>query len=169
MNQSHNTAYDFSFESINPHEVIDLLAFKGQVILLVNVASRCGFTKQYKALQALYQAYQAKGVVVIGVPSNDFGKQEPGDSEQIKTFCALNFGVTFPLTSKTHVRGKNAHPFYQWAKKQKGFLATPKWNFHKYLINQTGELVDYFSSLTAPDNRKIVNAIDQLLANNLKK
>ena len=152
-------AYDFSFNSLVGHEPIPLIAYRGKVILVVNTASQCGFTKQYAGLEKLYKTYKEQGLVIIGVPSNDFGKQEPGSPDEIAAF----YGVTFPITAKEVVKGKSAHPFYQWAKKKLGFGTAPKWNFHKYLISREGELIDYFNSMTAPDSKKIVDAIEKAL------
>jgi glutathione peroxidase len=157
------TAYDFSFQSIDG-DVLPLSKFKGQVILIVNTASQCGFTKQYTGLQALWEAYRDKGLVVLGVPSNDFGKQEPGSEEEIKEFCEVNFNVNFPLSEKEGVSGKDAHPFYQWAKQELGFIAAPKWNFHKYLIDRNGNLVDWFATTTDPNSAKVKDKVEKILA-----
>jgi glutathione peroxidase len=132
--------------------------------LIVNTASRCGFTPQYKALEALYLQYKDKGLVILGVPSNDFAKQEPASDEEIASFCQINYGVSFPMTSKEHVIGQHAHPFYLWAKKRLGFLAAPKWNFHKYLLDKQGNLVNYFYSSTSPTAPRVVKEIERLLA-----
>ena len=161
--ETSQTAYDFEFESLTSEKKIKLSEFKGKVILIVNTASNCGFTKQYKTLQELYTNYKDKGLVIIGVPINDFGNQEPGSSEEISNFCKYNFGVEFPMTKKEIVSGKNAHPFYKWCRQTLGFGSAPKWNFHKYLINKNGKLIDYFNSTTAPDSDKLVKAINQAL------
>ena len=129
--QTKNDAGAFEFQNIDEDGVIKLSDFKGKVVLIVNTASQCGFTPQYKALQDLYSKYKDDGLVVLGVPSNDFGAQEPGSSKDIAKFCEINYGVTFPLTSKQIVSGDKAHPFYIWAKEQLGFGTAPKWNFHK--------------------------------------
>ena len=131
--------------------------------MIVNTASHCGFTKQYKPLEKLYETYKDKGFVIIGVPSNDFGEQEPESNEEIEKFCKLNYGVSFIMTQKEAVSGKDAHPFYKWAKKTLGFGTAPKWNFHKYLINRKGQLIDYFNSITSPDSPKLVKAIENAL------
>ena len=157
------TAYDFSFNTLKGEKPLPLKEFKGKVILIVNTASACGFTTQYEALERLYQEYKDKGVVIIGVPSNDFGHQEKGSNSEIAEFCKVNYGVTFPMTSKEIVSGEQAHPFYIWAKKTLGFGTAPKWNFHKYLINRDGALIDYFYSTTAPDNAKIKISIEKTL------
>ena len=156
--------YGFVFHALQGQNDIQLSEFKGKVVLVVNTASQCGFTGQYDGLEKLYQTYSDRGLVVLGVPSNDFGKQEPGSGEEIAKFCKLNYGVSFPMAAKEHVSGDEAHPFYKWARDQKGFLAAPKWNFHKYLINCRGELVDYFVSTTTPDDKKLIVAIEKLLA-----
>jgi glutathione peroxidase len=157
--ESAKTAYDFDFESLNG-EPMPLSAYKGKVLLIVNTASKCGFTPQYKGLEALYEQYKAKGLVIIGVPSNEFGGQEPGSAAEIKQFCELNYGVTFPMTMKYEVSGDNAHPFYTWAHEVLGFGSAPKWNFHKYLVGKDGKLVDYYGSQVAPDNKTLISAIE---------
>jgi glutathione peroxidase len=158
-----STAYDFTFHNLTGSDDLPLVQFKGKVILVVNTASKCGFTPQYEGLEKLYEKYQAQGLVIVGVPSNDFGAQEPGTSEDIASFCKLNYGVSFPMASKEDVVGSNAHPFYKWARDKLGLLSIPKWNFHKYLINRNGELVDYFNSNTAPDSDKLIKAVEKLL------
>lgn len=159
----HNNAYDYSFDSLIDNQIISLADFKGRVIMVVNTASKCGFTPQYAGLEKLYQTYRERGFVIIGVPSNDFGKQEPGTEITIADFCRINYGVSFPMTKKTPVSGKQAHPFYQWAKQQAGFGSAPKWNFHKYLINRHGALTHYFYSTTAPNAKRVINAIESAL------
>lgn len=157
-------AYDFSFASIDGQgKKISLSDFKGKVVLVVNTASMCGFTKQYDGLQKLYEKYQDKGLVVLGVPSNDFGGQEPEKEGKIKEFCSMRFGITFPMTAKEPVKGKDAHPFYVWAGKQAGLFGRPKWNFHKYLIGKNGEFIDWFSSATEPTDAKIETAVEKAL------
>jgi len=157
------SAYDYSFKTLMGEDPLPLSEFKGKAVLIVNTASKCGFTPQYDGLQKLYDTYESKGLVILGVPSNDFGKQEPGSGEEIAKFCKLNFGVTFPMTAKEIVTGEQAHPFYQWAKTTLGFGTAPKWNFHKYLINRKGQLVDYFNSTTAPDNSRVIEAVEKAL------
>lgn len=156
---------NFSFNLLRSDESISLKDFKGQSILIVNTASKCGFTKQYKGLEELYQKYKSRGFQVIGVPSGNFASQEFDTSEEIEKFCRINYGVSFLITEKYDVIGKNAHPFYKWAKEELGFGTGPKWNFHKYLLNQNGELVDYFHSTTKPNSDKIIQAIEVLLSN----
>lgn len=148
--------YEVQINSLS-QKLINLKDFKGKHILFVNVASHCGFTPQYKDLQKLYDTYQDK-LVVIGVPSNQFGNQEPGDAKEIETFCEVNYGVTFLITEKVNVKGKNMHPLYQWLTKKAHNgrkNASVKWNFQKYLVNEKGELVDYFFSSTHPLSSKI--------------
>lgn len=162
-NHSSPTAYDFSFESIDGG-LIHLSDFKGKAILVVNTASQCGFTRQYDGLEALWREYQEMGLIVLGVPSNDFGGQEPGKEEEIKSFCEVNFNISFPMTGKQVVKGKNAHPFYQWASSKVGVIGKPRWNFHKFLINKDGEVDSWFASTTSPDSNKIRNAVEKVLA-----
>jgi len=154
--------YDFKITSIIGNE-IDLSKFKGKTILIVNVASKCGFTNQYNDLQKLWMTYQNKGLVIIGFPSNQFGSQEPGSDKEIKEFCEINFNIDFPLTAKTDVKGENAHEIYKWALKNHGKSTVPKWNFHKILINSEGIVEDTFLSFTKPLSKKIVNKIENLL------
>jgi glutathione peroxidase len=157
-----NDAFSFSFTGING-EQMPLAQYAGKVLLVVNTASQCGFTQQYADLQRVWQQYRDRGLVVLGVPSNDFGGQEPGSEAEIKTFCEVNFDVDFPLTAKEHVKGSAAHPFYRWAAAQVGALATPKWNFHKYLIAPDGRLVGWFSTVTRPAAAAVTAAIEQHL------
>ena len=155
-------AYDFSFNDLDGSD-LSLNQFKDKVIVVVNVASQCGFTKQYDDMQKIWEIYQAKGLVMIGVPSNDFGGQEPGTNKEIKNFCEAKFGITFPMTEKVSVKGNEAHPFYLWAKKNHGKTAIPKWNFHKIIIDKSGKIADTFSSMTNPSSRKFKKAINDLL------
>ena len=157
------SAYDYSFTTLIGENPLPLSQFKGKVILIVNTASHCGFTKQYSGLQKLYDDYKDKGLVILGVPANDFGGQEPGSSDEIAQFCKLNYGVTFPMASKQVVSGDEAHPFYLWARKTLGFGTAPKWNFHKYLVSRDGALIDYFNSTTSPDSDRLIKAIDTAL------
>ena len=154
--------FDFKIKNISD-ETLDLSTFKNKTILLVNVASNCGFTKQYSDLQELYDIYNIKGLVVLGVPSNQFGGQEPGSNEEIKDFCETNFDITFPMTKKYDVKGNNAHPIYLWAKENHGNSAVPKWNFHKILINKNGKIEETFSSFTKPMSKKLINKIEKIL------
>jgi len=154
--------FDHTIKNIN-NEIINLDQYKGKTILLVNVASKCGFTKQYTGLQELYEKYKDKDFYVIGVPSNQFGGQEPGSNAEIKNFCETNFNITFPLTDKVDVKGDNAHEIYKWAKKNYGNSAVPKWNFHKILINRDGKIHETFGSFTDPLSKKIITNIENIL------
>lgn len=158
------TAYDYSFKTLVGQQNLPLEHYKGKVVLVVNTASKCGFTPQYAGLEKLYERYKEQGLVVLGVPANDFGHQEPGTEAEVAQFCQLNYGVSFPMAAKEVVLGKEAHPFYVWAKKELGFGTAPKWNFHKYLINRQGKLVDYFYSITSPDAKRLIRAIEKALA-----
>nr|WP_323805949.1 glutathione peroxidase [Candidatus Phycosocius spiralis] len=143
---------------------IDLSAYRGKVVLVVNTASECGYTGQYAGLERLWKARRGDGLVVVGVPSNDFGGQEPGSAAQIKKFCELNYGVSFPMAAKYSVRGPNAHPFYRNSLKVLGAKAEPKWNFHKILIGKDGRPVDAFPSAVTPDAKELTRAINAALA-----
>ena len=162
MSENSKTFYDFKINSINGEE-LNLSIFKDKTILLVNVASKCGFTKQYDDLQKLYDKYKEKGLVVIGIPSNQFGGQEPGSEVEIKNFCETNFNINFPMTSKYEVKGDNAHPIYIWAKETYGKSTVPKWNFHKILINKNGKVEDTFASFTKPLSNKIIKKLEKIL------
>ncbi len=154
--------YDFTLTG-NDGKPLSLEKFKGKVVMLVNTASQCGFTPQFEGLEALYNAKKDQGLVIVGVPSNDFGGQEPGNNSEIATFCKLNYGVTFPLADKSDVVGDNAIPVYKWAGAQAGFLGTPKWNFHKYLFGKDGKFIDWFATATTPESAKITTAVDEAL------
>lgn len=156
------TVYNFTFRSIDGGE-LPLTKFKGKALLVVNVASQCGLTPQYSALEALWKANRDKGLVVLGVPANDFGAQEPGTEAQIKTFCETRFSVDFPMTAKEHVIGAQAHPLYKWVAAELGEDAAPKWNFHKYLFGRNGSIAGTFGSRTAPDSADLKAAIDEEL------
>lgn len=161
-----DAVYRFSFTSLSG-QPMPLVDYQGKVLLIVNTASACGLANQFAALQKLFMAYKDAGLVVIGVPSNDFGNQEPGNAAQIQEFCTSKFGITFPLTEKLVVSGEQAHPFYQWAAAQDvgSFLQTkPRWNFHKYLFNRRGQLTHSFGSLVEPEDSEIRDAIAQALA-----
>jgi glutathione peroxidase len=157
------SAYDFEFTAIEG-EPLPLSQYRGKVVLLVNTASLCGFTPQYADLQAVWARYRDRGLVVLGVPSNDFGGQEPGSAAEIKQFCEVNYDLDFPLTTKEHVVGDAAHPFYRWAATQLGVAAKPRWNIHKYLIGPDGQLADWFSTVTSPTAPKVTQAIEAQLA-----
>lgn len=155
------SAYDFSFPGIDG-QPLRLADHRGQPMLVVNTASRCGYTYQYTALQKLYDTYRARGLMVIGVPSNDF-HQELADGAAVKNFCEVNFNIDFPLTDLVSVTGKSAHPFYQWAAASLGAKNTPRWNFHKYLVGPDGALVTAFGTGTEPMAREVIAAIEPLL------
>jgi glutathione peroxidase len=155
-------AHQFSFKSIDNKE-INLMDFKGKVILIVNTASKCGLTPQYNELTELQDEYKNKGLIIIGVPSADFANQEFSQISKIKEFTNKEFQINFPLTIITKVKGGNAHPFYVWANSKAGFIGSPKWNFHKYLIDKNGNLSAWFSSATTPKSTKIINKIDELI------
>ena len=153
-------AYDFQFKDLDGR-ALNLSEYKGKVIIIVNVASQCGFTKQYEDMQNIWENYQSKGIVMLGIPSNDFGKQEPGTSEEIKNFCEAKFGITFPMTEKVSVKGPGSHPFYIWARENHGKSAIPKWNFHKIIIGRNGKIDDTFASITNPSSKKFIKAIEK--------
>ena len=157
------TAYDFSFRSIDGG-ALPLSNFKGKGLLVVNVASQCGLTPQYSGLESLWKSKRGDGLVILGVPCNDFGSQEPGSESEIKTFCETRFAVDFPLTAKEHVIGAGAHPLYKWLAAALGEGAAPKWNFHKYLFARDGGIAGTFGSRTEPGASELAQAIDEVLA-----
>jgi glutathione peroxidase len=152
----------FNFTSIEG-QPLSLSEYRGKAVLVVNTASRCGFTPQYAGLQSLWEKYRDRGLVVLGVPSNDFGGQEPGSEAEIKSFCEVNFDIDFPMTAKEVVSGDGAHPFYKWAGEELGALSVPRWNFHKILLDTEGKAVDWFAPTTAPDADKLTAAIEKVL------
>ena len=156
------TAYDFDFVAINGAP-LPLKQFEGQALLVVNVASRCGFTPQYTGLQKLHQAYQPRGFAVIGVPCNQFLWQEPAKETEIAAFCEVTYHITFPMTEKTHVKGGKAHPFYRWMRDSLGRVAHPAWNFHKLLTDKTGAPVAAFKSKVEPESVELRTAIERVL------
>ena len=163
MSNNTETFFDLNVNSING-DVLNLSKLQGKTILLVNVASNCGFTKQYDDLQKLYDDFKDKGLVVVGVPTNQFGGQEPGTAVEIQSFCEKNYGVSFLMTEKVDVKGSNQHPLYKWltSKEMNGKTnSTVKWNFQKYLINDEGNLVDYYFSMTKPTSEKITKHLNQ--------
>lgn len=166
MNSS-DSAHQFAFTMITG-DTKQLSDYAGHPVLIVNTASKCGLTPQYAELEALYKKYAELGLVVIGVPSDNFGGQEYAEEAEVVAFTQDKFHITFPLTSLNDVKGKNAHPFYQWANKKVGLLSAPKWNFHKYLIGKNGELVASFGSTTSPMSPKITEAIEGILEENGK-
>ena len=162
MSDKQKTIYEFELKTLRGRP-LPLAEHKGKAVLVVNTASKCGFTPQYKELEAIWQKYRDEGLLVIGVPSNDFAGQEPGSAEEIEQFCEINFGVDFPLTEKVHVTGADAHPLFKWLSSQGGILSKPRWNFYKYVIGRDGKLVDWFASTTAPGSAKVEKAIRKAL------
>ncbi|MEP7209525.1 MAG: glutathione peroxidase [Alphaproteobacteria bacterium] len=156
------TAYDFEFIAIDG-KPMPLKAFTGEALLVVNVASKCGFTPQYAGLQKLYSSYHARGFEVIGVPCNQFLWQEPAKEMEIAAFCAVQYSVSFPMTEKTAVKGGHAHPFYKWTREQLGKAAHPAWNFHKLLIGKQGQPLAAFKSNVEPQDPKLKAAIEAAL------
>ncbi|MEE4376319.1 MAG: glutathione peroxidase [Candidatus Competibacteraceae bacterium] len=156
------TAHAFDFTAIN-HQPLPLKNYKGHPVLLVNTASECGYTPQYADLQKLWERYRERGLIVLGVPSNDFGQQESGEEEAIQKFCTTNYGVDFPLTAKQRVIGGEAHPLYRWIVEQVGEDGAPRWNFHKYLIDGDGNLVAMWPARIEPLTEEITAAIEELL------
>ena len=156
------SAHDFEFTAIDGAP-LPLASFKDKVVLVVNTASECGLTPQYDGLEALWRDYKDRGLVVLGVPSNDFGAQEPGGEAQIQDFCRTSFGVDFPMTSKQVVKGEGAHPFYRWAKERLGEAGEPKWNFHKILIGKDGAPIAGIGSRAEPSSAEVTGAIEQAL------
>ena len=155
------TFYDLSINTIDG-KVLKTNEYKNKVVLLVNTASYCGFTKQYTDLQILWDKYKSNGLIILGVPSNSFNQEKKNDKE-IKDFCEVNFNISFPLTTITNVKGDKAHEIFKWAKKNYGKSAIPKWNFHKILINKDGKIEETFSSFTNPTSQKIIRKIEELL------
>ncbi len=155
-------AWDFAFNSITGEEM-PLSAYEGQPLLIVNTASRCGFTPQYDGLQALWETYRDQELILIGVPSNDFN-QELATEDDVREFCEVNFSIDFPMTEITHVRGDDAHPFYQWTREVLGEAGEPNWNFNKILIGRDGRPVAAWRSRTAPDDDNLIAAIESELS-----
>ena len=153
--------FDLKIKDISG-EILELKEFNNKAVLMVNTASYCGFTKQYSDLQKLWEKYEDKGLIVLGIPSNSFN-QEKNKSEDVKEFCEVNFNINFPLTEITDVKGDNAHDIYKWAKLNYGNSAVPKWNFYKILINKEGKIEDTYSSFTKPTSDKIIKKIENLL------
>ena len=153
--------YDLKVNDISG-KVIDFKDYKNKVVLIVNTASYCGFTKQYTDLQTLWEKYKSKGLIVLGTPSNSFN-QEKQENKEVKDFCEFNFNINFPLSEIIAVKGKNAHQIYKWAKSNFGNSAVPKWNFHKILVNKNGQIIDTFASFTNPMSKKITREIEKSL------
>ncbi|MDR6625672.1 glutathione peroxidase [Caulobacter segnis] len=157
------SVYDYSAQTLDGQDV-NLADYRGKVLLIVNTASKCGFTPQYEGLEALYKAYKDRGLTILAFPCNQFGAQEPGNAEEIANFCSLTYDVTFPVMSKIDVNGADAHPLYKFLKKeQKGLLGTEaiKWNFTKFLIGKDGEVVERFAPTVKPEDLKV--AVEALL------
>jgi glutathione peroxidase len=163
MGADSKTIADFELEALRGGKLA-LKDYAGKPMVIVNTASKCGFTPQYRGLEELWRKHRDAGLMVVGVPSNDFAGQEPGSSEEIATFCTANYSVDFPLAAKVHVRGPEAHPLFRWLADQGGFFARPRWNFYKYLIGRDGRLRDWFSSLTPPGSRRFGKAVEALMA-----
>lgn len=161
------TVYDFTLNSIDGQPT-SLSTFKGKVVLLVNVASRCGYTPQYTALEAVYEKYKNRGLVIVGVPANNFGGQEPGTNQEIKTFCTAKYNVTFPMMAKVSVKGKDIAPLYQFLTDKNANPQTGGeigWNFTKFLIGPDGQVIARFDSAVTPDSKEVTSAIEKALAN----
>jgi glutathione peroxidase len=158
-----SSAYDLECVDVygNP---FPLRQFAGRPVLIVNTASLCGFSSQFRGLENIWQRYKDRGLMVLGVPSNDFGRQEPGNSTEIVSLCTSKFGITFPLTAKAHVKGDGANPLFQWIAEEGGFLARPRWNFYKYIIGRDGHLQDWFCTLTSPDATRFNDAVSKGVA-----
>ena len=161
MSNNEKSFYDLEIKSING-EIIKLKDYQNKVILLVNTASYCGFTKQYEDLQNLWDQFKSKGLIVLGVPSDSFN-QEKKTSNEVKEFCEVNFDINFPMTTITEVKGENSHELFKWAQKNHGKSAVPKWNFHKILINKEGKIEETYNSFTKPMSKKITSKIESLL------
>ena len=160
-NASENTFHDFSIESISG-ETINFSDYKNNVVLLVNTASKCGFTPQYSGLQKIYERYKSDGLIVLGVPTNDFN-QELSKDEDVKQFCEIRFGVEFPMSSIQNIRGNEAHPVYKWIQSNVSVIGQPRWNFHKYLIGKDGNIINWFSSMTSPTSEGLIKQIETAL------
>ena len=161
VDSSEKVFHDFTIESISG-ETINLSDYKSKVVLLVNTASKCGFTPQYSGLQKIYERYKNDGLIVLGIPTNDFNQELSKDSD-VKEFCEIRFGVEFPMSSIQPIRGENAHPIYKWIKSNVSVIGQPRWNFHKYLIGKDGKIINWFSSMTSPTSEGLVNQIETAL------
>ena len=159
---SHANPKNFFFTGIDGN-IINLNDYRGHPILIVNTASLCGYTYQYEQLEKVHKKFKDKGLIVIGIPSNDFGSQELEDETKVKEFCELNYKISFMLSAITKIKNKNGHPFFQWVKKQGGYLSFPKWNFYKYLIDKNGKLAGWFTSFTEPNSKKMIKLIERIL------
>jgi glutathione peroxidase len=157
-----SSVHEFSLTTIDGQPA-PLSAYKGKVLMLVNVASKCGYTPQYTGLQSLYEKYKDRGLVIVGVPANNFGGQEPGTNDEIKTFCTRNYNVTFPMMSKVSVKGDDQIPLYGYLTKNTG--GDVKWNFTKFLVDKNGKIVNRFESKVTPESPEMAAAIEKALAN----
>ena len=162
MARTTGTAFDFSLQNLKGGE-LKLNAFAGKPLLIVNTASKCGFTPQYAGLEEIWKAHKKDGLVVLGVPSNDFAGQEPGSEKEIAAFCETNYGVDFPMAAKVHVAGSKAHPLFKFLATEGGFLAAPRWNFYKYLVGRDGHLKEWFSSFTSPTSDRFKRAVAKVV------
>ncbi len=162
INQVNANVYEFNFTSIDG-KIIKLSDFKGKPMVIINTASLCGFTNQYTNIETIFRKYAEKDLTVIAVPSNDFGNQELSSNKKVKEFCTTNFNTSFLLTEITNIKGESGHPFFSWVKKEAGFLAFPKWNFYKYLINREGKLVSWYGSVTKPTAIKVIKEIEKII------
>src|SRR5271154_2933930 len=160
-----SSIYTFTLNSIDGQPA-PLATYKGKVVLVVNVASQCGYTPQYTALEATYEKYKDQGFVIVGFPANNFGAQEPGTNEEIKTFCSRKYNVTFPMYSKVSVKGDDQTPLYQYLTKQTGpsIAGDIKWNFTKFLVDRNGNVVERFESAVTPDSKEVVSAVEKQLS-----
>ena len=158
---SANSFYNFTIESIEGNE-IKMSEYKDKVVLVVNTASKCGFTPQYSGLQKIYERYKDDGFIVLGVPSNQFN-QELTKNSDVKEFCEIRFGVNFPLTKIQKIKGDDAHPLYKWIAENVSLIGTPRWNFHKYLIGKDGKIINWYSSMTSPSSEGLINEIEKAL------
>lgn len=160
--QTGESVFDFSLQNLKGGE-LKLKSFAGKPLLIVNTASKCGFTPQYKGLEEIWKEHKKAGLVVLGVPSNDFGNQEPGSEKDIATFCEVNYGVDFPMAGKEHVAGSRAHPLFKFLGREGGFLSVPRWNFYKYLVGRDGHLQTWFGSITSPTSSRFRGAVEKLV------
>ena len=154
--------YKYTFKSIDGDKIV-LNSLKGKPLIIVNTASFCGYTYQYQQLQNVYNKYKDKGLIIIGIPSNDFGNQEFSSNKEVKDFCEVQFNVTFTLAEITKIKGKDGHPFFKWIKKENGFLSFPKWNFYKYIFDKEGNLTSWFSSVTKPESQRFLKEIEKIV------
>ena len=157
------TVFDFTLQKLSGGD-LKLKTFAGKPLLIVNTASKCGFTPQYSGLEEIWKAHKKDGLVVLGVPSNDFANQEPGNAKDIAAFCETNYGVDFPMAGKEHVSGSRAHPLFKFLSNEGGFMSAPRWNFYKYLVGRDGHLKTWFSSFTTPTSSRFKRAVQEIVA-----